>query len=211
MTSEELKQENYQKIIHVTKQLLLENGSKSTTFVIIAKEAGVAKRTVINIFETKTNLILLTMISLIDDFYQKVEQLIESDQYLNSTGLEQIMQLLILRAKHYYDNPNLAKLIIEVEGLEVKTELEQKNCVAYLRKIDYIENYFIDPLTKGRVDGSIKKNLNEKAALQMLFFSFGVIVQRLSQINLNKTMSKYIDVKEAMRSTLNITKEFLAN
>jgi len=209
MTSEELKKENYKKIIDTSKKLFVEKGTKATTLIEIAREAGVAKKTVSNIFGTKNNLLFLVMDSLYMDFFVSLDKMIKNEVYQQATGLEQVMQLLVTRAKYYEKHMNCTKMIFEVEGLVIKNDLEELSCRQYLKTVEKIAGYYNEPIKKGHLDGSIKMEMDEKAINDLLFFSFGAIAQRLSNIDTNEIMVTQVNTWEIMRSVLKMVREYL--
>lgn len=211
MTSEEIKKANYETIIQASKELLLKKPLKETTFIDIAEASHVAKRTVINIFGTKTNLVFLVLVSVMDNMFEELGEVMESDTYRDAEGLEQIMMLLVARAKFYYKEPYFARLISDAEEFVITNDLERENFNCFLQRMDDIWRYFREPLQKGRSDGSINPNIEEKDIRTLLTFTFGAIAQRLSMMRTNAEFAENVDVMDVMRSNLSIMKHYLMN
>lgn len=209
MYSENKKGQNKEKIIDSAQKFIISRGLNCTSLEDIAGEAGVTKRTVINIFGSKTNLVYLVMIRLYDEFYEFMDEYISADRFIKQSGLEQIMDILVIRAKYYRDEPYRARLIVEVESLIPQTMEEEKSCQKYLENVDKIAEYFSNPLKKGKKDASINPYIDEEEAKRILFVAFGAVAQRLSHISVNISLSKKLEAEEVMRSTLKVIRRYL--
>ncbi|MDD3367501.1 MAG: hypothetical protein PHP50_01255 [Lachnospiraceae bacterium] len=151
------------------------------------------------------------MVSFYEDLFDHLRSLISSEKYKKLNGLEQVMQVLIARACYVKDHPYCSMLYDEVELMVVREEIDTESCQKYLDIGASISKYFMPPLEKGKLDGSIKKDLRQEETVALLYFTFETVSQRLMRLYSNPAMGQQIDTWEIMRNTLEIIRKYLAN
>lgn len=199
--------ENRQKILQAVIRLYSDN--KPVTLDTIAKTAGVTKRTVHYIFETRLNLIIIAANSLLEGFFAHIRAIIKSNNFQNLSGLEQVMKIQHQRAVYYQNNPSLARLISEINQTSPESKSENDNMEIYVDLVSHISGLFTLPLQKGSADGSIRPEISPSELNAVLFFSFGVSCQTLSTVYSNKILGKIIPAKEIITNLMEQTRYFL--
>ena len=93
MANEELREENYNKALLAAIELFSEFGVEHTDMTQIAKKAGVSRRSVFRYFGTKDDLVLETIQWGREKFSEAITKLVNSTEYQNKNGCEQMMML----------------------------------------------------------------------------------------------------------------------
>lgn len=171
MRTEKMRQRNIQKVFAAAPILFAKYGVFETTLQMIARQAGLSTRSVVNYFATRENLLYEVYARYYRLKAEEVKNYGEETKYLKRTGKEQILTAL----KAYLDDvkANYQDLcsLIEIQAVLVSSgKLNEKTL--HKEWADAIEMLIKDAYEKGVEDGSIhNKDLDADTEIPLLLFT----------------------------------------
>lgn len=177
-----------QLIIEVAYQMFLENGITETSVNDIADACNITRRTVYNYFLSKTELLGILMVMVMenvdDDFHVKYDD--------SQNGISNMKNMLRTNFEAYYNHITDFLFITEVRiYLSYRQEKTTKNEKVYAMHQAFIDE-IADIIEKGYLDGSITidetMSVRDKAKLiyQTLYGYLSVISVGITNINKEK-------------------------
>ena len=211
MGEKHAREDNREQIIQAAIRQFAENGTKKTTLEDIAQCAGVTKKTVLNHYGSKDRLIFLATERCFEETLEDVRLLTLEAAYQTVTGAEQIVMLLVKRAKYFMEKPYIVTLVNEAENLVSTGAIEKEFSIRYWHKPAALSNYLRHALEKGIQDGSVRPDIDFEEADNFLLFSWRTLAQRLMQIHMSEEGQKQIDTIGIMRAQLSVVKRYLTH
>ena len=93
MRTEKMKLDNIEKVFNATMRLFAKQDVMNTTLQMIADEAGVSTRSIVNYFKTRENLLLATHQRYVEFAMQKLTSYAGGEKYKSLTGREQVIAI----------------------------------------------------------------------------------------------------------------------
>jgi|GEM_PF-2601435 len=174
------KASNMEHLIDAAMTLFLDKGISEVSLGMVADACSLTRRTVINHFGTKENLIKIATDKLFESVKVDMVKRLESDNYKNMTGLEQIRFYIDCWRKCLFDNPRLFLLFKELEthlAVVVNDVPAQRN---YFLRFNYLDDYVKNALERGLDDGTVRGDLDLERARNLLTNTYMALLQRFS-------------------------------
>ena len=93
MRTEKMKLDNIEKVFNATMRLFAKQDVMNTTLQMIADEAGVSTRSIVNYFKTRENLLLATHQRYVEFAMNKLMGFASSEKYKSLNGREQVIAI----------------------------------------------------------------------------------------------------------------------
>lgn len=154
MRTEKMRLDNIEKVYRATIRLFMKNNVMNTTLQMIAAEAGVSTRSIVNYFKTRENLLLAVHKRYVGIAMQKLDELITSERYLALSGREEVGEI----TKHVFGF--VTEFYVHIYAMtEIAIAVSAAGITDEKRFIDETVNTLNTPITKaiekGIQDGSI--------------------------------------------------------
>lgn len=157
MTLEEIKTQNKNKIQKTAITLFAENGCEKTTFDMIAKESNLTRRTILNHFSSKDELMYTIYIQALEQAHEYFTDYILSEEFILLNGRDQFLRLIYYLLLSGVKQHKYVTMMTEMEMiLCINDKFDYKNLIE--KPIVSITNKMIDSIIKGKED----KTINEK-------------------------------------------------
>ncbi|MGE4485035.1 MAG: TetR/AcrR family transcriptional regulator [Oscillospiraceae bacterium] len=187
MPNEELRERNVRNVLEQAAACFKEFGIEATTLTLIAKRAGVSARSIQRYFGTKDNLIRNVTLVMLEEPYIELREYVDSEEFDKKTGFEQVIDILLLRARFASNDPHAVNSLTEFEVYFSKHGYNQQ--AAYY---SYVKERLKKSFLKGIADGSICSDTYEETALNFLTLAYKGLLQRISIIYTSKEIEEQI-------------------
>ena len=155
MRTEKMKLDNIEKVFRATIRLFAKQNVMNTTLQMIADEAGVSTRSIVNYFKTRENLLLAVHQRYVDSALEELGKFCASEEYQNLNGREQILTItrhvLDFVPGYYVHIYAMREISIAVSAAGITDDKRFIN-----EAIDFVFQPAKIAMKKGLEDGSIK-------------------------------------------------------
>ena len=154
MRTEKMRIDNIEKVFKAAMTLFSKQNVTNTTLQMIADEAGVSTRSIVNYFNTRENLLLATHQRYIEYAFVELNKFGETEEYQKLNGREQVLALtrhiLEFVPKYYNHIYAMKEIVIEVTAAGIASDEKFiSECVMSLSLP------VIEAMKKGMKDGSV--------------------------------------------------------
>lgn len=116
MPHEEQREKNIQLVTEKALDCFLENGIEKTKIADIARQCGLAERSVFRYFETKADLVLAASLLYWNRVLERIDQMFQEDSPESSTtGLEDAAKILVCYSRLYRLDPKGMRFTLDAE------------------------------------------------------------------------------------------------
>lgn len=151
-----------QKVLNVAKELFHRYGFKKTTVDEISADAGISKRTLYEMFDSKENILSEIVAAEGDDLRSLLQK--EFDKV--SDPIAKIQNLTRKAADHINDQPFLSQLLSDTSGLY--RPFAENDIIAVEKDIEgFYKNIILEGIHKG-----VFRKMNEEVAANCIFVLF---------------------------------------
>lgn len=175
MRTEKMRIDNMEKVFKAAMTLFSKQNVTNTTLQMIADEAGVSTRSIVNYFNTRENLLLATHQRYIEYAFAELKKFCETEEYQKLSGREQVLaftrHILEFVPKYYNHIYAMKEIVIAVAATGIASDERFINeCVMSLSMP------VIESMKKGMKDGSVNlpNGLNENNVKMFLVVLRGV-------------------------------------
>jgi len=170
MRTEKMRQRNIQKVFVAAPILFAKYGVFETTLQMIARQAGLSTRSVVNYFATRENLLFEVYARHYKLKAEEIKTFAEEPKFLKRTGKEQVLAALKAYLDDVKNNYEDICSLIEIQAVLVSNgKLNTKT----LRKewAENIQAVITEAYHKGLEDGSIANKNLDKTEIPLLVFT----------------------------------------
>ena len=116
MPHEEQREKNIQLVTEKALDCFLENGIEKTKIADIARQCGLAERSVFRYFETKADLVLAASLLYWNRVLERIDQMFQEDSpEISTTGLEDAAKILVCYSRLYRLDPKGMRFTLDAE------------------------------------------------------------------------------------------------
>lgn len=184
MPHQKIREDNKKRVVEESARLFMEIGFEKTTIDMIADTVGITKRSVLNYYETKLDLIMAVY-----KYYEAAEsegaaKYVTSEEFTNLSGMEQINRLIRRALQHAVEQ---SERVCQMEKMQQYLLKETKGKYnEYQLGADILLKYVRDAIAKGKEDGSIREDaFCEKYDIDILLIA---LVGSIKQIAFYETL-----------------------
>ncbi|MBO4736992.1 MAG: TetR/AcrR family transcriptional regulator [Bacilli bacterium] len=154
MRTEKMRLDNIEKVYRATIRLFEKNNVMNTTLQMIANEAGVSTRSIVNYFKTRENLLLAVHQRYVDSALTELDKHCATEKYKSLNGREQVLDI----TRHVLDFvPNFYVHIYAMREISIAVSAagitDDKRFIN--EAIDFVFKPAKIAMQKGLEDGSI--------------------------------------------------------
>ena len=155
MRTEKMRLDNIEKVYSATVRLFMKNNVMNTTLQMIAAEAGVSTRSIVNYFKTRENLLLAVHQRYVDSALKEFAKYCDTEEYKSLNGREQILSItrhvLGFVPGYYVHIYAMREISVAVTAAGITDDKRFIN-----EAIDFVFQPAKAAMKKGLEDGSIK-------------------------------------------------------
>ena len=210
MPNEHLREQNKQTVLESAMECFKEYGIESTTLEKIAVRSGLTTRSVQRYYLTKSNLAKKVMDRLMDNIYNEIHSIPARQDMKDLNGREQLIKILGIRAEiaaTYY------KSIFCLNEFELYFTKRIKTAEFYERYksgSSFVVNLTLRALEKGIKDGSIRKDIDKTAVLDMINLTFGGLLQKIAESRINPSLDIIVRSESQLNSFIEVIRCYLS-
>lgn len=193
MPNEELREKNRKEVLSQAIACFIEKGIEASTLNMIASRSGVTTRSILRYFHSKENLVGIVIAEILSSMYAPMKELFDSEEYINLTGMEQLMSMFDLRARYARENTYRILCLTELEIYFTKRMQDAKLYRQYYDCLHFLSASIEAAVRKGIEDGTVKKDIDIKMASDFMAIACKGLVQRMSLIFANRVLVKEYD------------------
>ena len=155
MRTEKMRLDNIEKVYRATVRLFEKHNVMNTTLQMIANEAGVSTRSIVNYFKTRENLLLAVHQRYVDSALTELDKHCATEKYKSLNGREQVLDItrhvLDFVPNYYVHIYAMREISIAVSAAGITDDKRFIN-----EAIDFVFQPAKAAMKKGLEDGSIK-------------------------------------------------------
>lgn len=160
MNKKELKQFNTEKVLQSAVHCFVNHGFYETSLNDIAEHAGTTIRSISRYFGNKENLIAKAMDILLEKAYNELSVQFEQVLQKNTTGYEQLLEIMQIRIDYSKNQQRITLSIIEMESYCVRKDINSEWFGMHVKNDGYIRDMILNLIQKGLTDRSIRQDID---------------------------------------------------
>ncbi|MGL4547725.1 TetR/AcrR family transcriptional regulator [Eubacterium aggregans] len=179
MNKQELKQFNTEKVLQSAVHFFVNHGFYETSLNDIAEHAGTTIRSISRYFGNKENLIAKAMDILLEKAYNELSVQFEQVLQKNTTGYEQLLEIMQIRIDYSKNQQRITLSIIERESYCVRKDINSEWFGMHVKNDGYMRDMILF-IQKGLRDRSIWQDIDIEHMIYLLDNVFKAILRRVA-------------------------------
>lgn len=163
LDQEGLKQQRKSEVVLVALAVFSTQGIEATTMVDVANAAHIGVASVYRYYKTKFDLALEAAIVLWKDQINPYFMSVIDESYHQETGLNQVMRFLKVTSRLVQETPQALRFLEYFDNFIVSQAIDHIRLESYGNSVGLAKPVFMEALTKGIQDGSIRTDLDQEA------------------------------------------------
>lgn len=196
MSLEEIREQNKILVIEKALELFIKNGIEQTKISDIALAVGLTERSIYRYFETKTEIILATAYLFWDHTSKRVNEITNSQELEQMSGIEQIRLMLYFYSSMYTENPEYVRYILNTESAlysaGVSIDIRRRPPGPF----ENSDSPMVKAIQAGLEDGSVSPHVNVK---ELYYNAYDSILGVMERIILGASSTCDIDAASRMK------------
>lgn len=172
-----IREENKKRVIEEATRMFMEIGVEKTTFEMIAASVGITKRSILNYYETKQELIMAVYKYNEKRQTENAKIYVSRENFQNMTGMEQLKDLMKCAMRHAIEHGDQIYKMERIQQYLMKEKVWDSD--KYQMGSEILWQCMKETITKGKLDGSIREDsFPEEYDIEILLLSIiGVLRQ----------------------------------
>ncbi len=173
------KKKRRKEIIKVALEVFKEKGIDNTKMTDVAKKAQFGVATVYRYFNTKTDLVIEAATLLWDEEIAILNNMLNEKAFTNLLSIERVRKILELFLDIYYNHQDILSFLEQFDNYMVKKKIPQNQLDSYEKSVIDIKQSIIKAIEQGKIDGSIKKEVDADVFYVTITHSLMSLCQKL--------------------------------
>jgi AcrR family transcriptional regulator len=155
------KEHRKEQIIKAAIAVFKEKGIENAKMIDVAKKAEFGVATVYRYFNTKTELVIASGAWLWDDELRHIHSMLYEEDLLANKAIHCVEKTLNLFLDMYHNHADILGFLEQFDNYVVKENIPPQQLIKYEASVITIKEDILEAIALGKVDGSIKPDIDE--------------------------------------------------
>ncbi|GLC30037.1 TetR/AcrR family transcriptional regulator [Clostridium omnivorum] len=175
----EQKERRKDEVISAAVEVFKEKGIENSKMTDIAEKAEVGVASVYRYFKTKPDLAVEVAIKFWDMEINSIYTEFDKDNINNLIGIEKLKTILNVFVNLYNNHKDFVRFLEEFDNYVIKEQIPSEKLENYEKSIINLKNIIFEALEEGKVDGSIRSDIDNEVFYITVSHSLMTLAQKL--------------------------------
>ncbi|MTI70066.1 MAG: helix-turn-helix transcriptional regulator [Firmicutes bacterium] len=205
------KKKRRKEIIKVALEVFKEKGIDNTKMTDVAKKAEFGVATLYRYFNTKADLVIETATLLWDEEINVINNMLNEKTFTELKAIKRVRKILELFLDIYYNHQDTLSFLEQFDNYIVKENIPEDKLENYEENVINIKESIIKAINEGKIDGSIRKDIDVDVFYVTITHSLMSLCQKLVLRGKILTNDNVVKENEQIQLLIDMAIDYISN